>query len=166
MSVSVILLTYNCERFVVSAIQSILSQTLTPDELIIADDGSTDLTFKYIQRSLEELVVGKAVRVVTFSNSENIGTWENIRKALTFATGDFIVFAAGDDVSHLNRLAETIPTLEKRCADALSGCYDKIDANGEVVVHGFVPDYSKNLIWQQDFKTYEQSKSTNTLIVF
>lgn len=148
MSVSVILLTYNCERFVAAAIQSILHQTILPDELIVADDGSTDSTFKYIERSLKGFVGCKDVKVVAFSNSQNIGTWENIRKALTFATGDFIVFAAGDDVSHLDRIARTIPALEKSCADAVSGCYDKIDANGEVLVHGFVPDYSRNFIWK------------------
>lgn len=41
-SMSVIIPVYNGERFLAQAIQSVLDQTLPPDELIVVDDGSTD----------------------------------------------------------------------------------------------------------------------------
>ena len=42
--VSCIIPTYNGERFVGQAIESILGQTYTPFEIICVDDGSTDGT--------------------------------------------------------------------------------------------------------------------------
>jgi glycosyltransferase involved in cell wall biosynthesis len=42
--VSIIMPCYNCERFIESAINSVISQTYDNWELIICDDGSSDQT--------------------------------------------------------------------------------------------------------------------------
>ena len=42
MTLSVVLATYNGEEFIREQINSLLAQTLLPDEIIVSDDGSTD----------------------------------------------------------------------------------------------------------------------------
>lgn len=44
LTVSVIIPVYNGERFLAEALQSVLAQTLPPDEVVVVDDGSNDRT--------------------------------------------------------------------------------------------------------------------------
>ena len=46
--ISVVMVTYNHEKYIAEAIDSILSQTYPDFELIIVDDGSSDRTLKII----------------------------------------------------------------------------------------------------------------------
>ena len=46
---SIIMPTYNCEKYVLSAVQSVLSQTYRNFELIIVDDTSSDSTFQVLK---------------------------------------------------------------------------------------------------------------------
>jgi glycosyltransferase involved in cell wall biosynthesis len=47
--VSVVVCTYNGEKYLRDQLQSILDQTRPPDEIIISDDGSTDSTLEIIE---------------------------------------------------------------------------------------------------------------------
>ncbi len=47
--ISVAMASYNGEKFIREQIESILDQTVLPDEIIISDDGSTDKTMEILQ---------------------------------------------------------------------------------------------------------------------
>ena len=48
--ISVYIPCYNAERFIVRAVESILAQTLSPDEVLLIDDGCTDRSIELIER--------------------------------------------------------------------------------------------------------------------
>lgn len=101
--VTLILLTFNQERFVREAVTSALNQTYSPLEIVISDDCSSDRTFSVI----EELVAGyRGPHTVRLNkNLTNIGLIRHVEQLTHAASGEIIVAAAGDDVSLPNRVA-------------------------------------------------------------
>ena len=54
MKTSVVMATYNGEKFLKQQLDSILSQTVLPDELVIVDDCSTDRTCEILSNYKKE----------------------------------------------------------------------------------------------------------------
>lgn len=88
-TVSAIITTYNYGRFVREAIDSVLSQSTPPSEIIVIDDGSTDDTPAVLARVEDSLV--KVVR----TRNQGIGAARN--EGLRRASGDFVAFLDADD---------------------------------------------------------------------
>ncbi|MDD5629800.1 MAG: glycosyltransferase family A protein [Elusimicrobia bacterium] len=91
-TLSVILPNYNHSEYVGEALQAILTQSRTPDEVIVVDDGSTDDSVAVIERAVDKNPV---VRLVL--NSKNIGAFHCINKAMEMASGEYLYFASADD---------------------------------------------------------------------
>jgi glycosyltransferase involved in cell wall biosynthesis len=96
--ISVVMPAYNTEKFVEKAIQSILKQSWTNFEFLIADDCSTDHTKKVLDSFLSDK------RISTYHNEVNMGYLLTSNKLLAKCKGDFITFMDSDDWSHPNRL--------------------------------------------------------------
>ncbi|MFD2203181.1 glycosyltransferase family 2 protein [Shivajiella indica] len=94
--VSVCMITFNHERFIIQAIESILMQKCDFEvELIIADDASTDKTGEIIQEILKKQSGKHSIEY--FRHSKNIGMSKNFYWALKKCTGKYIAFCEGDD---------------------------------------------------------------------
>lgn len=98
--VSVALCTYNGERYLPSQLESILTQTRLPDEIVIADDGSTDRT----PAILEDFAAGSRVPVRLLPGGARRGVAANFERAATATSGDLIVLSDQDDVWHPRRV--------------------------------------------------------------
>jgi len=99
-SVSVVLASFNGEKYIQKQIKSILSQLEPNDELIITDDGSTDQTFVILKSFLQDS------RVSLFKN-HSLGFKENFTVGIKAAKKEVIVLSDQDDVWHKDRLTET-----------------------------------------------------------
>ncbi len=87
MKVSVIVLTYNSYKTVSKALDSIAMQKTNFEfEVVVADDGSTDMTRQSVKQY-----------VVKFVRNEHIGIMKNFASALAETTGEYIAFCDGDD---------------------------------------------------------------------
>ena len=102
--ISVVVCTYNGERFLAEQLQSILNQTHPPDNIIVSDDGSSDSTLDIVSEfsSLDSASL-KPVWTVQ-SRKKPLGVAGNFASALTKAQGEFIALADQDDVWEPNRL--------------------------------------------------------------
>lgn len=90
MKVSVVIPTYNREKVVVGAINSVLSQTLPPDEIIIVDDCSNDETISVIKQNF-----GDKVRLI--ENNENRGACYCRNVGIKLSKYQYVAFQDSDD---------------------------------------------------------------------
>jgi glycosyltransferase involved in cell wall biosynthesis len=104
--VSLLLITYNQESFVGSAILGALSQDYPALEILISDDASTDGTFAAAQRTLEGYDGPHSVTLVR--NATNLGISAHLSKLVAQSQGELIFVAAGDDYSLPTRCSEVV----------------------------------------------------------
>lgn len=101
--VSVVMATYNTEKFLAESIQSVLSQTHQDFELIIVNDNSSD--------SSEEIIrsfAAKDSRIVCLSNHFNMRQSATRNRAIEIAKGDFIVIVDSDDICLSDRIEKQL----------------------------------------------------------
>lgn len=91
--VSVVMATYNGARFLEEQLQSILSQTLKPAEIIVCDDQSTDGTRAILENYREKGLLKY------FINPERLGVVDNFKRAVSLtAPGNYISLSDQDDI--------------------------------------------------------------------
>jgi glycosyltransferase involved in cell wall biosynthesis len=99
--ISVVVATCNGSQFVEAQLRSILDQGRPADEIVLADDASTDATLEIASGTLRASTV--PVRVLT--GDRRVGPTANFERAIAAATGDVIVLADQDDVWRVDRLS-------------------------------------------------------------
>ncbi len=93
-SVNVLLVCYNQEKYIRQAVESILMQRFDGNlNLVVADDASTDKTLEII-RSFESTSV---LPFVFLPKEVNLGIFHNYRRAFAACDGDYIAVMEGDD---------------------------------------------------------------------
>ena len=99
--VSIIVGTYNGEKYLTAQLNSVASQTYKDLEIIICDDCSTDST----QHMIKEFA-GKHSHVSYYFNEDNLGINKNFEQGFLKAKGDFIAIADQDDIWKPEKIEE------------------------------------------------------------
>ena len=142
--VSVIMPTWNGERFLRQAIESILNQTFTEFELIVIDDGSTDSTAR-ILADLKD----KEARIIVLTNERNLGIASATNKGIAVARGAYIALQDHDDVSLRHRLQTQVDFLESHPDIAVVGsAATLIDNEGTPFAEFPLPCKEINIKWR------------------
>lgn len=110
--ISVILPTYNSEKYIEKCVKSILNQTYSNIELIIIDDNSTDSTPRLLTQYAEH-----DQRIKLIINSKNKGTGASRNIGLSQLTGYYTTFMDHDDWQDLDRYEKMIQQLEQDHTD-------------------------------------------------
>lgn len=101
--VSILLATFDGERYLAPLLESLANQTVKPLELLVGDDGSRDRTL--------EIVAGFArsapFRVTITRNKVRLGFSENFLTLARSASGELVAFCDQDDVWHPAKLERT-----------------------------------------------------------
>lgn len=94
--ISVLVPTYNQEKYISDCLESLLRQSFVECEIIISDDCSDDQTWRIIERYKEKLEE-KFRKVVIHRNIHNVGIPGNLNWLISNAHGELIKFLSGDD---------------------------------------------------------------------
>lgn len=91
--ISVLIAAYNCEKFIATAINSVLNSSFRDFELIIVDDNSKDRTPHIIRSFLP-----RDGRIKFYQNTSNLGDYPNRNKAASYAKGKYLKYVDCDDL--------------------------------------------------------------------
>ncbi len=100
------LFAYNQECFIREAIEGALAQTYSPLQVILSDDCSSDRTFEIMQAMVSDYAGPH--EVLLNRNERNLGIGGHVNRVMDLARGDFIVVAAGDDISFPERTSALV----------------------------------------------------------
>lgn len=114
--VSVIIPNYNRAAVIGETIENMLRQSLSPHEVIVVDDGSTDDSISVIQSFGDR---------VTLIQQSNQGPGAARNAGLNVASGEFIQFMDSDDLASLNKLEVQVKQLIQQQADIVYGPWAK-----------------------------------------
>ncbi len=113
---SIIIPTYNSEKFIESCINAAQNQTVDDIEIIISDNCSTDNTI-----NIAKEINKSDPRIRIYQNSENIGPVANWRSGISKSTSKYSKLQFSDDLLGQDFLESTIPQLiYPQCSMAIS----------------------------------------------
>ncbi len=121
--VSVVMCTYNGEKYLREQIDSILAQTYAISELVAQDDCSTDSTPAILQ---EYARADRRIKVHV--NPRRLGFNRNFSSALLKATGDFVACSDQDDIWRKDK----IERLLEHIGDAALVFHNSVTFTGDV----------------------------------
>lgn len=108
---SIVICTYNGATYLQPQLDSLMAQTLLPDEIVIGDDGSSDGSAEILRAfAVRARQAGIAVRLRR--NPENLGYVSNFTSGLRDADGDILFLCDQDDVWHPDKLARMVARFE------------------------------------------------------
>ncbi|MBW4580215.1 MAG: CHAT domain-containing protein [Tildeniella nuda ZEHNDER 1965/U140] len=129
--ISLVMTTYNRERFLGAAIESVLQQTFTDFELLVWDDGSDDRSVAIIDRYAAR---DPRVRVVAAAHRGRVAA---LQAAIAHTTGAYLGWVDSDDLLAPTALEQTVRILnEQPQAGMVYTDYLDIDEQGAVMHYG------------------------------
>jgi glycosyltransferase involved in cell wall biosynthesis len=104
---SVVLATYEGERFIDEQLDSIVAQLTADDEIIVSDDASSDNTVNLIRRRDDP-------RIHILANRERVGYVRNFGRAINQVRGEYVFFSDQDDVWLPGKVDNMCSALQKK----------------------------------------------------
>ena len=131
---SVVMTTFNHERYIATAIESVLrQQTDFPIEIVIGEDCSTDRTLNIVLDYQSQYP--EAIRIIR--TETNVGWRANYRRTIAAARGRYIALLDGDDYfTHRKKLQMQVDLLEAN--PDVGMCYgrsERVDENGATTLY-------------------------------
>lgn len=106
--VSVLMTSYNREKYIAEAIESVLASTYANWELIIVDDGSKDTTL-----AIAKKYAARDERIFVYKNEVNLGDYPNRNKAASYAKGKYLKYLDADDIIYPHGLEVMVRSIEQ-----------------------------------------------------
>jgi cellulose synthase/poly-beta-1,6-N-acetylglucosamine synthase-like glycosyltransferase len=146
--VSFVLLAYKQEKYIREAVKGAFAQTYSPLEIILSDDASPDGTFEIIQE-MAATYQGPH-KLILNRNETNLGVGRHVEKAFHMASGEWLVGAAGDDISLPHRCQRLMDEILSSDSSPLgiASAWTSIDEQGSEI-----PGTTQTQDWYERIRT-------------
>ena len=129
MKISVVMATYDGQKYIKKQLESIKAQTTKIDEVIIIDDCSNDDTVEIVNDFIQN---NQLTGWILEENKNNLGYIENFKKGMIQATGDIIFLCDQDDIWKSNKVEIMTNILEcNKNMYSLASSFELINQNDE-----------------------------------
>jgi glycosyltransferase involved in cell wall biosynthesis len=162
MKISIIIPTYNGERTIVKAIESVLTQSFQDFEIIVVDDGSTDKTKEIVLELIE-----KDSRIKYIYQANSGGPARPINEGIKISKGEFLSFLEQDDEWLPEKLKNQIDFIEQRPGLGMISCgaIIKSDTSGKQRKFEFLKDKSSDFWFKSMLENKNFFYNLSTLLV-
>ncbi|MCA9733117.1 MAG: glycosyltransferase family 2 protein [Leptospiraceae bacterium] len=127
-TITIAIPSYNSEKFIVDALDSIFEQSYPVDEILVIDDHSDDSTAIIVKKYTEKHNINNLKLII---NPTNIGYQKNWNQCLELAQCEYVLLLHSDDKLKPDILAKQIKMFSEKPELALvGGKEDFIDENG------------------------------------
>jgi glycosyltransferase involved in cell wall biosynthesis len=142
---SVIMPVYNGGKFIETAIESVMAQTLSDWELVIVDDGSKDDTPQILKKYSKH----DKIHIITQSN-QGVSAARNC--GMLAAKGNYFAFLDSDDIWYKEHLAIMQDLIEKYPSAGLYGTFTKAELqNGKEIAECNFFKNREEIVYLEDF---------------
>jgi len=137
--VSVLVPSYNHEKYVIECLESIKSQDYRRLELIVSDDSSQDSTFALVEEWIQRNA-GRFERAIAVKQPKNLGVVRNLQFLFDNAQGEYLTYVASDDLLLPSGVSNRGRALQKnKDVDAVFGNAQLVSESGVVLQKEFIP---------------------------
>lgn len=126
--VSIIVPTYNSEKYIVESLQSITNQTYKNIEIIVINDGSNDGTKEILD------AISKTDSRIIIINKENEGVSKARNKGIDACKGEYIFFFDSDDIIESKCIEKVMIVIELKKYDTVLYGYASV-RNKKILKH-------------------------------
>lgn len=142
--ISVIVPSFNYDRFLKETLDSILNQTFQDFEVIVVDDGSRDSSMSILKQYQQK---SSKIKIFTHPNHQNLGLPRTLELGIKQASGKWVAILEADDVWNLSCLSKRMEAVSDK---NVGFCSNKIDPIIEVGAsdtwfRSYVPRVEKQL---------------------
>lgn len=129
--ISVLVATYNGEKYIIKQLESIKNQTVKVDEVVICDDCSEDATVSITEDFIQQ---NNLKGWYVHKNEKNLGYSLNFLSGLSLTKGDYVFLCDQDDLWYENKVERLTNYLDNNptCL-SVSSRYNIIDENDNVI---------------------------------
>ncbi|MFN7279158.1 MAG: glycosyltransferase family 2 protein [bacterium] len=106
--VSVLMTSYNREKYIAAALESVLSSHFADFEVIVSDDASSDATV-----DIARAFAAQDDRVQVYVNQQNLGDYPNRNRAAALARGRYLKYVDSDDILYPHGLTVMVDGMER-----------------------------------------------------
>ena len=150
--VSFIITSYNYEKYIEAAVNSVLNQSVQDFEIIIVDDASSDNSFDIIQK-----IASSNDKIKIFQNKKNIGLCKSLQFAVNQASGTWLAFLETDDTITSDYLQEKLSVIQKY--PDVNFIYNKVEFTGEN--NKSAEQKFKNIVYNNEKNIYPKNMFYN-----